>query len=329
MHIVKATDPINIEHPVFLIFGPPGVCKSSLGFSAKDPLALDADEGAHRAANRKDTLLVPTWASIVELMAHPDALDPYATIVVDTVGRVLDKMAVAIMAEDPKNKTKGGAMSITGWGVMKTRFRQWITDLRAKGKDVILIAHESEEKVGDGYITRPDIQGGSYDEVMKVADFVGFVSVVNKQRVIDFNPTDEHPGKNPGRWESIVVPPIEKATDVLAKLMDAGRAALGHISEESAKVMQDVEGYRRQINAFETPEQFTELAAQVPGLQQSAPMVYAQVRKILVDRAKDAGYVYDLKSKRFKNPNAVKDQGMEEMASLRRSRAIAKVEGGK
>lgn len=53
MKIIKGVDTIPVEHPVFLIFGQPGICKSSLGYSTKDGLTLDFDKGAHRAANRR------------------------------------------------------------------------------------------------------------------------------------------------------------------------------------------------------------------------------------------------------------------------------------
>ena len=58
MKIIKATESIAVTPPWFLIFGQPGICKSSIGFSMKDPLTLDFDRGAHRAANRRDTFLI-------------------------------------------------------------------------------------------------------------------------------------------------------------------------------------------------------------------------------------------------------------------------------
>jgi hypothetical protein len=71
MRIIKATDSIPVDHPVFMIFGQPGIGKSSLGYSCKDVLALDFDKGAHRAANRRDTLVIDTWKDIEDLMASP------------------------------------------------------------------------------------------------------------------------------------------------------------------------------------------------------------------------------------------------------------------
>src|SRR5438132_316006 len=226
MHIIKATDPIAVEHPVFCWFGQPGIGKSSLGYSTTDPLLLDFDSGAHRASHRRDTLLIATWADVADLMASSTALDPYRTIVVDTVGRCLDLLTAHINEQSPKY-ARDGNLTQQGWGVLKVRFRTWMTQLRTLGKDVVLIAHQKEDKDGDTTIVRPDITGGSFGEVMKTADFVGFVYMRGKDRVIDFNPTDRWLGKNPAGWKPLLVPPVEKASAFMADLFVQGRAALG------------------------------------------------------------------------------------------------------
>lgn len=306
MRIIKATDPIPVEHPVFMVFGQPGICKTSLAYSAKNPLLLDFDQGAHRASNRRDTLVISSWADIAELMDNPAALEPYDSIVVDTVGRCLDVLTADIAKSDPK-KAPGGNLSQQGWGVLKNRFRSWVSQMRAFGKDVILIAHDKEDKDGDLRVVRPDIVGGSYGEVMKVADFVGYVSMNGRTRMLDFNPTDRWIGKNPAGWQPFQVPPVEKATDFMAKLIDLGREALGSISEESAKVVQVVSDWRTKI---ENMTEAKELTAAVPETQKLAPVVAPQVKKLLTDRAKALGFTYDVKTKKFvavevKEPEAV------------------------
>jgi len=298
MKIIKATDAIPVEHPVFLLFGQPGICKSSLGFSAKNPLLLDFDKGAHRAANRRDTLAIDRWADVVELMDSPEALAPYDTIVVDTVGRCLDLITADIAATDPK-KAPGGNLSQQGWGVLKNRFRSWAAQLRTMGKDLLLIAHDKEDKDGDTRIVRPDITGGSYGEVMKVADFVGYVYMVGKDRVLDFNPTDRWVGKNPAGWAPWKVPPVAKASDFMGGLFDAGREALGGISEVSAKVAQQVDDWRAQIETFTTPEECTKAIAPI---SQLAPVAAPQVKKLLWERAQALGFEFDTKAKTFTAP---------------------------
>lgn len=300
MRIIKSTEAIPVEHPVFLIFGQPGICKSSLAYSAKDPLLLDFDQGAHRAANRRDTLAIATWADVVELMEHREALSPYATVVADTVGRCLDVMTADIIRETPKLGPNGN-LSQQGWGTLKNRFRTWTASLRTLGKDVLLVAHDKEDKDGDIRVVRPDIVGGSYGEVMKVADFVGYAYMSGKDRVLDFNPTDRWVGKNPAGWAPFKVPPVEKAQAFMADLFDRGREALGKISEASAVIASQVDDWRSAIESYTSPEECTRA---IPEIAKLPTIAQAQIKKLLMDRAKALQFTYDTTKKAFVEPKA-------------------------
>lgn len=296
MHIIKATESIPVEHPVFMIFGQPGIGKSSLGYSCDHVLALDFDKGAHRAANRRDTLVIDTWKDIEDLMASPEVLEPYHALAVDTVGRCLDVLTAHLAKQDPK-KFPGGVPGLQGWGALKNHFRQWIAALRGLGKDVLLIAHDREDKDGDTRIVRPDIVGGSYAEVMKVADFVGYLQMSGKDRVLDFNPTDRWIGKNPAGWAPFKLPPVAKSTEFMAQLFAKGREALGALSDESALLMRQVDTWRATIAAYTEPAQFTDAVALVNAID--APIVQAQARKLLWDAATAKSFAYDKKAKQF------------------------------
>jgi hypothetical protein len=295
VHIIKSTEAIAVEHPVFMLFGQPGIGKSSLAYSMKDALLLDFDLGAHRAANRKDTLQIATWADIAELMNNRDVLAPYSSIVVDTVGRCLDVITADIAATDPK-KAPGGNLSQQGWGVLKNRFRQWVAQVKGMGKDMLLVSHDKEDKDGDTRVVRPDITGGSYGEVMKNADFVAYLYMSGKDRVLDFNPTDRWVGKNPAGWTPFKVPEVGKATEFMADLYAKGRAALGTISEASAKVATAVDDWRANIETFTSPEECTTAIEPITKL---SAIVSPQVKKILMDRAKALGFTFDTKTKKF------------------------------
>jgi hypothetical protein len=297
--IIKSTEQIPVEHPVFLIFGQPGICKTSLAFSMKDPLLRDYDKGAHRAANRRDTLVIDNWRDVVESNSA-DVLAPYASVVEDTVGRCLDFITADIAATDPK-KAPGGNLSQQGWGVLKNRFRQHVAGLRALGKDVLLIAHDKEDKDGDSRIVRPDIVGGSYGEVMKVADFVGYLYMNGRDRVLDFNPTDRWIGKNPAGWAPFKVPPVTKATDFMAELVELGREALGAISDASAQITREVEEWRSRIAGLRTAK---ELNAAMPDIKKLSATVQPQVAKLLMDRGDELKLSFDKASKAFTEPVA-------------------------
>lgn len=302
LQIVKATEAIPVEHPVFMLFGQPGICKSTLGYSFERPLLLDFDKGAHRAANRQDTLVIPDWDAVIELTASKAHLEPYATIVVDTVGRALDLMTAHLADGDAKN-FPGGNPTLQGWGKLKTMFRQWVAHLRAQGKDVVLIAHDREDKDGDRRIVRPDIAGGSYGEVLKVADFVGYVQLNGKQRVLDFNPTDAWIGKNPAQWPAMPVPPVALCTRLGADLMAKGREALGNISAESAALAAQVALWRTKIEMEGiTPGTLLGLVTEAQALQ--VPALQLQVKRLIMDRSKALGFTYDQAAKVFVDPKA-------------------------
>lgn len=295
MNIIKGTDAIPVEHPVFMIFGQPGIGKSSLAYSCKDVLSLDFDKGAHRAANRRDTLIIDSWKDIEELMASPDALDPYQALAVDTVGRCLDVLTAHLAKHDPK-KFPGGVPGLQGWGALKTHFRNWIAALRLLGKDVLLVAHDKEDKDGDTRIVRPDIVGGSYAEVMKVADFVGYLQMSGKDRVLDFSPTDRWIGKNPAGWSPFKLPPVAKSSEFMADLFVKGREALGNISEESAGVLKQVETWREKITTLNTAKAHTD---EIALIQTLGPTIKPQVSKLLLDHAESVGLHFDKASKSF------------------------------
>lgn len=288
MRIIKSTDSIPVDHPVFMIFGQPGIGKSSLGYSATDPLTLDFDRGAQRAANRRDTLVIDTWADVAELTSTPAALAPYSTIVVDTVGRCLDLMSADIIASSPK-LGRDGNLSLQGYGVLKGRFRLWIAQLRTFGKDVVLLAHDKEEGDADSKSVRPDITGGSYSEVMKVSDFVGYLAMSGKARVLDFNPTDKWIGKNPAGWAPWTVPAVGKAQHFLGELIVKGRESLGAISDVSAKVAQQVDDWRAAVAAMTTVEELNRAIPDTVGL---SAVVAPQAKKLMMDRAKALGFVW-------------------------------------
>jgi hypothetical protein len=203
LKITRASDPIPVERLNVVIYAPPGIGKTSLAFTADAPLLLDFDNGAHRAANRKDTVRVTSWSEVTSITEED--LAPFKTVVVDTAGRALDALTADIIRTDPKGH-KNGALTLPGYGVLKNRFGQFLKLLNSFGKDVVLIAHMDEQRNGDDIIERLDIQGGSKGEIYKAADAMGRIAMENGQRWLKFSPSDASFGKNPGQLEPLKIP---------------------------------------------------------------------------------------------------------------------------
>lgn len=194
LRIVKASDPLTVEQIVLCLYSQPGLGKTTLGFTAEDPLLFDCDKGAYRAANRKDSVSAPNWKAIEAI--EPSDLAPYKTIVLDTAGRSLDLLTADIIAANPK-LGRGGSLTLQGYGELKSRFGAYLRMLRTLGKDVVLIAHMDEQRSGDEVIERLDVQGGSKAEIYKSADAMGRILIRGNDRMIDFNPRENSFGKNP------------------------------------------------------------------------------------------------------------------------------------
>jgi hypothetical protein len=203
LKITRAADPITVERLNMVIYGPPGLGKSSLAFTAEAPLLLDFDNGSHRAINRKDVVQVASWQDVASISA--DDLAPFKTVIVDTAGRALDAITADIIRTDPKGH-KNGALTLPGYGILKTRFITFLKLLNSFGKDVVLIAHMDEQRKGDDLIERLDVQGGSKGEIYKAADAMGRLVMANGKLQLRFSPSDAAFGKNPGQLPVLDVP---------------------------------------------------------------------------------------------------------------------------
>lgn len=292
LKITRAVEPIRVERLVLCIYGPPGIAKSSLAFTASRPLLLDFDRGSHRAANRKDVVQINGWADAANITAED--LEPYDTVVIDTAGRALDKMSADIIAKDPK-KGYGGALNLQGYGVLKSQFAGYLNMLKSFGKDIVLIAHMDEQRSGDEIIERLDVQGSSKQEIYKSADAMGRLQLVKGKRVLNFSPTDAAFGKNPGELDPMEIPHHTKPEfeHFLAGVITQIKDRLNTLTEEQMAAQASLEKWRTALLDVEDADGINAL---VPDAKKAGPAVTA----LLHDRATKLGLVADVKAKAYK-----------------------------
>jgi hypothetical protein len=283
LRIVKSSDPIKVERLNLCLYGPPGVGKSSLAFTADAPLLLDFDQGAHRAANRKDIVRVTAWGDVADLSA--DDLAPYKTVVVDTAGRALDHLTADIIRRNPK-AGRGGALTLQGYGTLKAEFVAWLKALNGYGKDVVLIAHMDEQRNGDDVIERLDVQGGSKGEIYKAADAMGRIVIRDGKRWLNFSPTDAAFGKNPGQLEPLEIPHPDRGPDFLAGVIAQIKGRLNAMTEEQVAAQVLIGNWRQQIAEMAAAEDFNDALAEV----KKQPKV---VQAMFADAAVGRGLVFD------------------------------------
>jgi len=294
LRIIRSTDPITVNRLNVCIYAAPGLGKTSISFTADKPLLLDFDRGAHRSANRKDTVQVERWEDVAHITA--DDLADFNTVVVDTAGRALDTLTPDIIRRNPK-MGRGGSLTLQGFGQLKSEFVAWLKHLNSLGKDVVLIAHMDEQRNGDEIIERLDVQGGSKGEIYKAADAMGRLSIRDGKRMLNFSPTDASFGKNPGQLEPLEVPHPERDPQFLARVIQQIKDRLNAMTEEQREAQAALEKWRDRTTAA---QDVTAINALLPEAKSGS-----QAMKVLLnDRAAALGLTFDSKAGQYAAPKA-------------------------
>ena len=283
LKITRATDPIRVERLNVCLYGQPGAGKTSLAFTASRPLLLDFDQGAHRAAGRKDTVQVHQWGDVAGIAAGD--LSEFDTIIVDTAGRALDCLSADIMRRDPK-AGRGGALTLQGYGKLKAEFVAFLKLLNGFGKDVILIAHMDEQRNGDDIIERLDVQGGSKGEIYKAADAMARLFVKGGTRQLDFSPREGSFGKNPGQLDVLEIPHPDRDPAFLAGVVQAIKDKLNALTAEQAEVQGKLDKLRLALTDAEDAEGINALIESAKGAGKAG-------KALLHDRATSLGLAFD------------------------------------
>lgn len=209
-------DPITISSIKVLIYGQPGIRKTSYSFTADKPFLIDFDKGIRRLhpVYRKNYAEVESWADVADIANDP-AIAGFDTLIFDTAGKMLDLLAIHLMRQNEKLNYQGN-LTIQGYGVLKTSFRTWLATLEAAKKNLVFVAHDKEGKEGEETRIRPDVPGGSLATLIREMDLVGYMESRGNVSTITFDPSDRFWGKNSCR--------IPKITDLdkfpLSKLFE-------------------------------------------------------------------------------------------------------------
>lgn len=294
LRIIRSTDPITVTRLNVCIYAAPGLGKTSISFTADKPLLLDFDRGAHRSANRKDTVQVERWEDVAHITA--DDLADFNTVVVDTAGRALDTLTPDIIRRNPK-MGRGGSLTLQGFGQLKAEFVAWLKHLNSLGKDVVLIAHMDEQRNGDEIIERLDVQGGSKGEIYKAADAMGRLSIRDGKRMLNFSPTDSQFGKNPGQLEPLEVPHPDRDPQFLAGVIQQIKDRLNALTEEQRQAQALLEKWRMQLADVEDADGINSLIKDAGDLPRS-------VKVLVHDRATTLGLIADKASGGYVAPKA-------------------------
>ena len=308
MGLIKKPNELQVKKTLSaLIYGQPGMGKTTLALSAPHPLLLDFDGGVHRvnAAHRVDTVQITKWEEVDEVMQSPEIAD-YATFVIDTAGKMLSFMDKYTMQNNPKMRKADGTLSLQGYGVRKNMFINFVNQVSLMGKSVIFVAHEREEKNGEEKQIRPEIGGSSAGDLIKELDLVGYMEVIGKKRTISFNPSEKFYGKNtcnlPERMEIPII--INDKGDVIGennfmtnviKSYSAYQSKQTELSNEYEELMEVIKENVEMITDAVSANEVTKSLAGMQHIFDSK----LQAGQLLNKRCKELGLKYDKIKKEY------------------------------
>jgi hypothetical protein len=304
MPIIKASEPLPERSVVIGLYGEPGVSKTTLANTADNPLVIDFDRGIARALHRKDFLQVNSWNDIIT-EEKAGTFKGYSTIIIDTAKAALDDFLMPYVVQKDFKLAKN---KLQAYGAIGDEFKLFLNNRRTESCDVIIIAHAKKDEDTKKHI--PDITGQSYNLILRVCDQIGYVSMMNNQRTIQWDPTDVTIGKNTATLPVTVIPDktAPELKSFMAGILSTVKAAIVQQSEAQREALEKVERFESEISEVKTPEDLTMLVTPIQELEKALkdPLLQ-QIGNV----AKNNGWTWNKASKAFEDPNAKKKEQKE------------------
>ena len=260
-----------------ILYGPPGIGKTTLALSAPDPILIDFDHGISRvkAQHRKATMVCKTYEEVLSDVERPE-IASFKTFVIDTGGSFVTYLQDWAMRTNPaQNRQKNGALSLKGFGAVKQEFQRFTGYVRdVMRKNIIYVFHSDEQKDKDGNpIQRLLCEGAVRNIVWQPCDFGGYMQMIGTRRVISFTPETEFFAKGCYGIEGQREIPTLRQTDTndfLTRLFEEARSNIEADNEAFAPVReqykQTMQSVRDALDAVTDAQTATDAASYVASL---------------------------------------------------------------
>lgn len=292
-----------------LLYGAPGVGKTTLALSAPDPIIIDFDRGMSRvkAQHRKTAIFCDTYEEVLTDIKSPEVSD-CQTLIIDTGGSFATFLQDWAMRTNPTvNRQKNGAISLKGFGAVKSEFSRFTSMVKdVMNKNIIYVFHSQEQQDKDGNAQqRLMCEGAAKNIVWTPCDFGGYVQMIGDQRVICFSPEQEFFAKGcHGINGKYTIPNLGDAdsNDFLTRIFDKAKAnieaeneAFAPIREQYDKTMIQVQDIIENIVDAETANA---AVSSIPALEhvltpekEARAMLKARTDELGLKYTKSGGYV--------------------------------------
>lgn len=309
MGMIKKPSELSVKDTLsVLIYGQPGIGKTTFGVSAPEAVLFDYDGGVQRinGAHQVPTLQPTSWEDTNAALQEIESEMPEVkTIVIDTVGKMLDYMSAYIIKNDPKMAMRDGSLSLKGYGVRKTMFVNFIKQLSLMGKNVVFVAHEREERRGEETFKRPEIGGSSANDLIKELDLVGYMYAIGKDRVVTFDPAEYYYAKNTCNLPAAIKLPVvvdesgkASANVAFSNIVNTYKAAQVKRQEMTAEYEQLLDVITETMDAVTDLDSLNEAMVKVFGFEQIYDS-FLRAQKAVAKKGAELGFKYNKVAKSY------------------------------
>lgn len=290
-----------------IVYGSPGIGKTTLALSAPKPVLIDFDHGVSRvrAEHRGVTIVCENYEEVLADVKSPEMAE-FETIVIDTGGSFVTFLKDWAFRTKPDAKTKGGQFnSLKGFGYVKSEFTSFTDYIKnVLNKNVIYVFHSVEQNDKDGNpVQRLMCEGSVRNTVWNPCDFGGYVQMIGSKRVITFTPEQEFFAKGThGITGRMIIPELTPGTPntFMADLFDRARKSIIAENESYAPLRKQydeiMEQVREMIANVVDAETANVAAKQLPELdhvltskKEASALLRAKTNELGLKYSKDAG----------------------------------------
>jgi hypothetical protein len=309
MSLIRKPSELVVQPKIkMLVYGQAGIGKSTIALSAPAPLLFDFDNGINRVnyAHIKDTVQITKYTDLLDVINNED-LSSYETLIVDTGGKCLDKMAEYIISKNPRMGKANGSLTLQGYGERKIEFAALCKLITSKNKHVIFVAHRETKQDGDDMRYVPLFGGSNYDSLVTELDLVGYMEANGRKRTITFDPTSRNDGKNTCNMPDVME--IPTIVNDKGEAVGENNFVIEHVikpytqrlkerieqGEAYNKVVEEIKKNIDSIASIDSANNFIEHIDDFHHVGSSKQMA----GKLLNDKAKSLGFSLSKKTKRY------------------------------
>lgn len=199
---IELSEPIKtMEEALWLIYGEPGIGKTSLATQFPRSMSLMFEPGAKGLAMHKRD--VPNWRHLigyVDMLVAQAAKKPFQMVVVDTVEKSHDRCFEHVCKREvmshPNEKPYG-----EGWRLINSEFLNQWERLATAGYGIVFISHVQDKafqtRSGKQYQKIvPALSASAGEHICGMVDVIGYYGYWGNDRYLTIRGSDELEAKN-------------------------------------------------------------------------------------------------------------------------------------